>query len=84
VLLEKIDDVQWRFLSNTREWATEWPPRTTINTSTKPFPPLAVELTLRSKDYDEVIYLFRLGLDALPSGFVPGAQTASNLPATKP
>ena len=81
VLLEKIDDVQWRFLSNTRDWATEWPPRATINTSIKPFPPLAVELTLRSKDYDEVVYLFRLGLDALPPGFSPGAQTP---PAPKP
>lgn len=80
VLLEKIDDVQWRFLSNTREWVNEWPPRNTINTTAKPFPPLAVELTLRSKDYDELIYLFRLGLDALPPNFTPGAQTPSPAP----
>lgn len=80
VLLEKIDDVQWRFLSSARAWTNAWPPLTAINTA-NPYPPLALELTLRSKDYDEVVYLFRLGLDALPSGFTPGPQQATSNPS---
>jgi general secretion pathway protein J len=81
ILLEKVDDVQWRFLTSARDWANEWPPRTTINTSAKPVPPLAVELTLRSKDYGEVVYLFRLGMDALPPNFVSGNQSTPTPPA---
>lgn len=80
-LLDRVTDISWRYLDTARAWQTTWPP-TSVNspstTSTSstgselPLPPLAVELTLHTEDLGELRFLFRLGLDPLPKGFVTG------------
>lgn len=71
ILLEKVEDVQWRYLDATQTWSNVWPARNTRNTSASSAPPQAVELTLRTIDLGEIHLLFRLGMDPLPSGFPP-------------
>lgn len=72
VLLENVETVQWRYLDASQAWAAEWPAR---NSRSAPGaiapPPLAIELTLRTPDFGELRYLFRLGMDTLPRGFPP-------------
>lgn len=69
VLLDKVDDVEWRYLDGSREWRREWPPRNLRYTSNSPAPPQAAELTLRTAEFGEIRLLFRLGMDPLPKGF---------------
>ena len=66
VVLGGIDEISWRFMDASREWQINWP----VQVSSGPAPgpagpanplPRAVELTLKSKDYTEVRWLFRLG-----------------------
>lgn len=55
VLLENVEDIEWRFLDAARQWQTIWPPP---NTGAAPALPLAVELTLTTEDWDEIKFLF--------------------------
>lgn len=71
VLLTQVEDVQWRFLSVSREWFKLWPPQNSVAPANAVAPPQAVELTLRLTDTGELRFLFRLGLDPLPSNFNP-------------
>lgn len=84
VLLENVEEVQWRYLDANREWGGEWPSRNSHSTTSSTVPPLAVELTLRTTDFGELRYLFRLGMDPLPRGFVPGPVQSSAPPASGP
>lgn len=60
VVLSGIDEVRWRFLDG-QEWREKWPPGIgNAATNQDPPPPQGVELTLRSKDYNEVRWLFRI------------------------
>ncbi len=60
-LLENVEAMEWRFLDASRQWQTAWP-----STDVSPGPPagpaatlpLAVELTLRTKDWGELRFLF--------------------------
>lgn len=79
-LLEHVEGVQWRFLDRKLAWQTQWPPAG-INLpagggSTGLPPPLAVDLTLSTRDWGELHYLFRFGAEgtACWSG-VPGASS---------
>ncbi|MDP3859626.1 MAG: type II secretion system minor pseudopilin GspJ [Stagnimonas sp.] len=67
VVLSQIDEVRWRFLDRNREWRERWPEGLTApGTAGDRPPPRAVELTLKSKDYDEVRWLFRIGVEPSP------------------
>ena len=73
-LLEQVDDMQLRYLNTSREWSDTWPPQDTTGQLQKiTAPPLAVEMTLRTRDWGDLKFLFRLGLDVPPQGFTPGA-----------
>ena len=72
VLLEKVEEVRWQYLDSNGAWVSDWPSRNSGSTTTNIAPPLAAELTLRTADFGELRYLFRLGMDGLPRGFVPG------------
>lgn len=78
VLLDGLEDVRWQYLDSQREWQIRWPPDSPDQQPAETPPPLAVELTLRTKDIGELRYLFRLGSDAVkipqagaPSGTDP-------------
>ncbi len=80
-LLDHVSELSWRYLDNTRQWQTTWPPAslngsTSGSSTTPPAPPMAVEITLHTDDMGEIRFLFRLGLDPWPQGFQPGQVTA--------
>lgn len=85
VLLTQVEDLQWRFLDAQRQWQGYWPVQTLSENGSLPAPPLAVEITLRTKDMDELQFLFRAGADAvvIPSdaaagtGSLPGGGNAN-------
>lgn len=81
-LLSEVDDLQWRYLDPaTREWLTTWPADTLSNdpaTRAAIAPPLAVEMTLETKDLGELKFLFKLGLDPLPKGYLGGNPQSNN------
>lgn len=74
VVLSRLDEVRWRFLDNNREWRERWPSGSgglAANGANSSPPPKAVELTLKSKDYDEVRWLFRIAVEAAKPGPTP-------------
>lgn len=84
-LLKDIQEVRWRFLDTAYEWQTQWPDtsQAVARGSTAAYPPpSAVEITLVTKDWGEVRFLFRTpqaSLVAAGSGSgsgAPGAATA--------
>lgn len=82
-LLEHIEAVQWRFLDTNYNWQDRWPANGTplINSvaAAEALPtPLAVELTLRTRDWGDLRYLFRLGPDGLNAGNVLGNSSSSS------
>ncbi|MDO9452383.1 MAG: type II secretion system minor pseudopilin GspJ [Stagnimonas sp.] len=68
VLLSKIDDVRWRFMDSSRQWQERWPPQSAgaTTSSNNLLIPKAIELTLESKDFGEIVWLLRPGVDAAP------------------
>ena len=68
-LLKEVEEVRWRFLDGSDEWQTEWPPRAMSEsgdtTRASQSPPRAVELTLSTKDWGELRFLFRTPLAGL-------------------
>lgn len=66
-LLEHVEEARWRFLDRNLAWQTQWPPAginlpASGGSASLP-PPRAVDLTLRSRDWGEVHYLFRFGAE---------------------
>ena len=66
-LLEHVEKADWRFLDKNLAWQTQWPPAE-INLpsgqgSASNLPPRAVDLTLSTRDWGEVHYLFRFGAE---------------------
>lgn len=77
VLLDDLEDLRWQYLDSQREWQIRWPPDSPEQQPAEMPPPLAVELTLRTKDIGELRYLFRLGSDAVnvpQAGAPPGSD----------
>lgn len=60
-LLENVEELGWRFLDTNRQWQTRWPAATaqTPQAVAATPPPLAVEITVRTKDSGELRFLFR-------------------------
>lgn len=58
VLLEKVANLSFRFLSTQGQWYEEWPPA--VTNTPQPDLPLAVEVTLELDDWGEIQRLFRL------------------------
>ena len=72
VLLANVEEVRWRFLDTAFEWQEEWPvdanSRAAGSSSAGDPPPLAVEITLVTKDWGETRFLFRTPQAGLVSG----------------
>lgn len=77
-LLEGVDELKWRFLDRTEVWQDGWPPPGTIVDNVNlPPAPRAVEITLRTRDWGELRWLFKLGPD-LSGGPAPENGTGLN------
>ncbi|MDB5968068.1 MAG: ral secretion pathway protein [Hydrocarboniphaga sp.] len=83
-LLDRVDDFKLRYMDEQREWVTEWAatasrnqPQTTQGSTEKP--PLAIELTLVTKDMGELRFVFKPGSEPTPAGAnVPPPTTGSS------
>jgi len=89
-LLEHVEQVQWRFLDKNSAWQQQWPASgTTLSNSNAGnasngnsaaaavLPPLAAELTLRTRDWGDLRLLFRFGPDGLNNNCTSGSSSGS-------
>lgn len=89
-LLREVEEIRWRFLDGAREWQTQWPNEKALaasqgSASGEP-PPLAVELTLVTKDWGEMRLLFRTpqaGLIAARQNTAGAGSSASSTLITR-
>ena len=56
-VLEDVESLEWRFLDKNREWQSAWPSAGLL-ASPDVKAPIAVELTLQTKDWGELKFLF--------------------------
>jgi general secretion pathway protein J len=83
VVLTGITEVKWRFLDVNREWQQRWPPQSgAVGTAASVPTPKAMEVTLTSKDFGVIRWLFRPSAEAataaqLNGGGAPPAPTLS-------
>lgn len=68
-LLANVEEIRWRFLDPAGEWQTRWPVEESqsgaLSASAAEPPPVAVELTLVTKDWGEMRLLFRTPMAGL-------------------
>lgn len=64
VLFDDVRELQWRFLDSDRQWHERWPPDDPNRSANAAPPvPLAVEMKFESKQWGQLRFLFRLGLE---------------------
>lgn len=93
LLLAGVGKLEWRFLDPQGQWQNQWPPLNAVQDpnapAQPPAPPVAAELTLQTRDFSSLRFLFRLGMDppregqngsAAGANPAPGAET--NTPVT--
>lgn len=77
-LLRKVDEVRWRFLDASREWREQWPARAGgalgADEESLAAPPMAVEITLVTRDWGELRFVFRTP----QAGLARGSSTAGD------
>lgn len=61
VLLDGIEEISWQYLNENREWQNRWPVEAPDQIDAEVWPPLAVEVTLETRDLGELRFLFRVG-----------------------
>lgn len=85
-LVEHVEGVQWRFLDHKLAWQTQWPPPgislpSNADSAMVP-PPLAVDMTLRTRDWGDLHYLFRFGAEGTGCWLGdPGSSSGGSLPS---
>jgi general secretion pathway protein J len=65
VLLTDVEKMELRYLDADREWRPRWPMESADVAAARQPPPLAVEITLFTRDLGELRFLFKPGLDPL-------------------
>lgn len=69
-LLEDVEELRWRYLDRRREWQPQWPAQNQTGLPDPEEPlPLAVEVTLVTKDLGELRFLFKPGAEEWPRSF---------------
>lgn len=93
-LLDRVDELHWRYLDKQREWVEQWPAQPVEENSREAAPlPLAIEITLVTQDLGTLRFLFKTNAktataipgDGGPLGGVPpnSVPSTSAPPATK-
>lgn len=82
-LLEHVEGVQWRFLDVNYNWQDHWPVNgtpllTSLAAAESVVAPTAVELTLRTRDWGDLRFLFRLGPDGMNNGAGGSSSSGSS------
>jgi general secretion pathway protein J len=75
VVLENVDEIGWRFFGADGTWEPNWPPLTQLGqTTTGVSPPSAIEITLKTRDFGQLRFLFKTGIDTplCPKGMING------------
>lgn len=71
-LLRNVDELRWRFLGSDREWREQWPEDAggslAPGSEALAPPPLAVEITLVTRDWGELRFVFRTPQSGLALG----------------
>lgn len=64
-LLDHVEDLNWRFLDASNVWQDSWPGNSgTVAASAATLePPIAIEVKLRTKDWGDLRFLFRVGAE---------------------
>lgn len=66
-MMDGVNDLKWRYLDASLTWQDAWPPLAMASASPDAVPPpIAVELTLETRDWGEIRLLFRPGLPLNP------------------
>lgn len=66
-LIDRVDELRWRYLDKDREWIDQWPPLQVDDASKGSAPPpLAIEVTLVTQDLGSLRFVFRPGGAAVP------------------
>ncbi len=78
VLLEQVDAMALRYLDADRQWRTRWPPDSADIAAAEQPPPLAVEITLETRDLGDIVYLFRIGIEPTRLRFGGGGTPAGD------
>ena len=72
-LIEAVEDLRWRFLDSNREWQDDW-------SADRNDLPVMIEMRLETKDWGELLWLFRPAVNAAAvatlSRFATGTATA--------
>ncbi len=65
VMLEGVDEIAWRFFGPDGSWQPNWPPLNSLNLNTNSVsPPTAIEITLKTRDWGQLRFLFKSGIDS--------------------
>jgi general secretion pathway protein J len=83
-LLEHVEGLQWRFLDRKLAWQTQWPAAnaslSSSGDSSSIAPPVAVEMTLSTRDWGELRYLFRFGAEGTGCWLgAPGSSSGAGI-----
>jgi general secretion pathway protein J len=63
VLLDKVTQVELRYLDASNEWQTQWPPGGTPQQGGAAVPkPVAIEFKIELEDWGEIVRIFRVGV----------------------
>jgi general secretion pathway protein J len=66
VVLEGVDEIAWRFFGPDGSWEPNWPPLTQVGQSSADVsPPSALEITLKTRDWGQLRFLFKTGIDCM-------------------
>jgi general secretion pathway protein J len=66
VVLENVDELAWRFFAPDGTWAQDWPPPSQLGQqSTQVPPPSAIEITMKTREWGDLRFLFRTGIDCV-------------------
>lgn len=73
VVLTQIDDARWRFMDSNRQWQDRWPPSSTRSATAgaSVLLPKAIELRLETKDFGEIVWLLRPGVEPAAAPVTP-------------
>ncbi|MFA5937876.1 MAG: type II secretion system minor pseudopilin GspJ [Sinimarinibacterium sp.] len=75
VLLDGIEEIAWQYLDDKREWQDRWPIEAPDQIDAEVWPPLAVEVSMKTQDLGDLRFLFPIGVQYADVSQGPGDIT---------